>query len=206
MIRVVAMVEGSRLQVAGFRMLLRQVSSNISVLAVVRRFDELGHAIDGRAPDIAVLDVRTLDPALIQAVRRLRESAPSVKIMLVVDIIDSAGAREVMRLGVSGLFSSDADPHGLLRGLQAVSAGDVVISSTASGPLFREPTGPIPALTAHELRILRLVAKGLRNDEIARQLAISPSTLKRNLKPILSKLDATDRASALFAAAKAGLL
>ncbi|MFI6496230.1 LuxR C-terminal-related transcriptional regulator [Nonomuraea typhae] len=187
-------------------MLLRQVSSNISVLAVVRGFEELGHAVNGRAPDIAVLDVRSLDPALIQVVRRLRETRPALKIMLVVDAIDAAGAREVMRLGVSGLFSSDADLHGLSRALQVISAGDVVISSTASGPLFSEPAGPVPSLTAHELRILRLLAKGLRNEEIARQLAISTSTLKRNLRPILSKLHATDRAGALFAAAKAGLL
>ncbi|MEV0994176.1 response regulator transcription factor [Nonomuraea sp. NPDC050202] len=204
--RVVVMVEGSLLQAVAFGGLLREISSDLRVLTVVRRLDEYRRAVEARVPDIALLDVRSLHPMLIKVVRRLRETVPTVKIVLVVGVIDPGGAREVMRLGVSGLFSGEADPRGLLRGLKVIGAGDVVMDGVASGLVFREPGGAAPELTAHELRILRLVARGMRNDEIARQLAISQSTLKRNLKPILTKLDATDRAGALLAAAKAGLL
>jgi DNA-binding NarL/FixJ family response regulator len=203
---VVVMVEGSLLQVAGVEALLGDISSDITLLAVVRRLDEFRAEVEEHGPDIAILDVRRIQPAHIQVIGRLRETAPEVRIVLVIDTIDLTNARELMRLGVSGLFSGDVDPKGLLRGLRVIKAGDVVIDAAATSLLFHEPAGPAPSLTAHELRILHLVARGLRNDEIARRLAISESTLKRNLRPILAKLDATDRAGALLAAAKAGLI
>lgn len=204
-IRVVAWVEGSRLQAAGFEALLTSLSSELRVVGVATGLAELVAMAARRRPDLAVMQVRGVGGELAGALGALRERCAALKVVLVVESVQQLGVRELMRQGVSGCLSNEVSPERLLGALRMVRAGDVVIDPAVLGALLcgSRQRG---ALTAWEVRILRLVAQGLQNQEIARQLAISTSTLKRNLRTILAKLQVSNRVGAAAYAAKAGLI
>jgi two-component system, NarL family, nitrate/nitrite response regulator NarL len=201
--RLVAAVEGSPLQAAGFKALLTSLSSDLDVAATGSLVEVLG-LVERRRPDIAIMDVRGAGPELSAVVRQLQERHPATRVVLVVESLEHLGVQELLRLGVSGVFSNQVSPERLLAALHMIKAGNVVIDPTVLHTLLSESKQRGAPLTAWELRILKLVAEGLQNDVIARQLGISTSTLKRNLQTILGKLKVSNRAGAAAYAAKAG--
>lgn len=203
--RLVVAVEGSPLRAAGFKALLTSLSSDLHVVAVTTDLAELVPLVERRRPDIAVMDVRGIGRDLEGAVRALQQRCPAVKVVVVVESVQHLSVQELMRLGVSGCFSNEVSPERLLAALGMIRAGDVVIDPSVLNALLSQSRQRVP-LTAWELRILKLVAEGLQNDEIARQLAVSKSTLKRNLQTILGKLKVSNRVGAAAYAAKAGLI
>lgn len=205
-IRVIASVEGSPLQAAGFKALLTSLSSDLSVVAVTTALADVVGAVERRRPDITIMDVRGVGRELAGVVRQLQERCPAVKVVIVVESVQHLSVQELMRLGVSGFFSNEVSPERLLAALRMIKAGDVVIDPTVLSALLSQSKQRGVPLTAWELQILKLVAEGLQNDEIARQLAISKSTLKRNLQTILTKLKVSNRVGAAAYAAKAGLI
>ena len=204
--RVVASVEGSPLQAAGFKALLTSLSSDLRVVGVATALAEMLGMVERRRPDIAIMDVRGVGRELAAAARALQERCPTVKVVVVVESTQHLSVQELMRQGVSGLFSNAVSPERLLGALRMIKAGDVVIDPTVLSALLSQSKQRGVPLTAWELQILKLVAQGLQNEEIARQLAISKSTLKRNLQTILVKLKVSNRVGAAAYAAKAGLI
>ena len=205
-IRLVAAVEGSRLRAAGFRALLTSLSSSLEVVAVTTSLVEVVGLVERRRPDVAIMDVRGVGGELVVMLRQLQERRPATRVVLVVESVRHLSVQELMRLGVRGLFSGQVSPQRLLAALRMIRAGDVVIDPTVLSALPSRSNHHGEALTASELRILKLVADGFQNDEIAKQLGISTSTLKRNLQTILGKLDVSNRAGAAAYAARAGLV
>jgi DNA-binding NarL/FixJ family response regulator len=205
-IRVVAAVEGSPLQAAGFKALLTSLSADITVVAVTTVLEEVVSAVERRRPDIAVMDVRGVGRELVGVVRQLQERHPTVRVVVVVEAVQHVSVQELMRLGVSGFFSNDVSPERLLSALRMIRAGDVVIDPTVLSAMLSQSKQRGVPLSTWELQILKLVAEGLQNDEIARQLAVSKSTLKRNLQTILGKLKVSNRVGAAAYAAKTGLI
>jgi DNA-binding NarL/FixJ family response regulator len=204
--RVVASVEGSPLQAAGFKALLTSLSSDLSVVGVTTALAEMVGMVERRRPDIAILDVRGVGRELAAAVRALQERCPTVKVVIVVESVQHLSVQELMRQGVSGFFSNEVSPERLMAALRMIKAGDVVIDPTVLSALLSQSKQRGVPLTAWELQILKLVAEGLQNEEIAKQLAISKSTLKRNLQTILTKLKVSNRVGAAAYAAKTGLI
>jgi len=204
--KLVAAVEGSPLQAAGFKALLTSLSSDLDVIAVTTTLAEVVALVERRRPHLCIMDVRGVGRELGGVVRQLQERCPAVKVVIVVESVQHLSVQELMRLGVSGFFSNEVSPERLLAALHMIKAGDVVIDPTVLSALLSQSKQRGVPLTSWELQILKLVAEGLQNDEIARQLAISKSTLKRNLQTILTKLKVSNRVGAAAYAAKVGLI
>ncbi|MQA97558.1 MAG: hypothetical protein GEV11_24090 [Streptosporangiales bacterium] len=215
--RVVALVEGSRLQAAGFAALLAGFSPEITVLAVPRDIAGCRREIDRDRPDIAILNVRTVRPELVRLLRYLQERGDQVRPVMLAESLDPQCVGRVLGLGLGGLLSADLEPADLLNALRVLRAGRMILDPAVvpylvngacdmNGVQGRAPATTPAGLTSAELEILRLAAEGLGNDEIAQRLAISTSTLKRNLRLIVGKLPARDRTSAVVAAVRAGLI
>ena len=186
----------------------------------------VGECGDGRAavelarrlvPDVVVMDVRM--PVLdgIAATRQLAGAgvAESVKVLIVTTFNLDENVYEALRAGASGFLLKDAPADQLLHGIRTVASGAALLAPEVTRQLVGRyaarirPAGSTPpdeALTARELEVLRLVAEGLSNKEIASALVISPETVKTYVSRILTKLQLRDRVQAVVYAHRRGLV
>ena len=186
----------------------------------------VGACGDGRAavdlarrvhPDVVVMDVRM--PVLdgIEATRLLAGPgvADPVKVLVVTTFNLDEHVYEALRAGASGFLLKDAPAGQLLAGIRTVASGAALLAPEVTRQLVGRfasriaPPGATTdddALTARELEVLRLVAAGLSNGEIAAELVISHETVKTHVSRILTKLDLRDRVQAVVYAYRRGLV
>jgi len=167
-------------------------------------------------PDVVVMDVRM--PVLdgIEATRRLAGSgvAEPVKVLVVTTFNLDEHVYEALRAGASGFLLKDAPPAQLLQGIRTVASGSALLAPEVTRQLVGRYAARIrPAadrpdipLTPRELEVLRLIADGLSNGEIAAALVISHETVKTYVSRILTKLDLRDRVQAVVYAYRRGLV
>jgi DNA-binding NarL/FixJ family response regulator len=199
---------------AGFRMILH-AEADIEVV---------GEAGDGReavalarslAPDVVLMDIRM--PALdgVEATRRIAigDASPRVLVLTTFDLDEYV--YEALRAGASGFLLKDVPERQLVAGIQAVAAGGSLFAPAVTRRLIEEfahrakpaaaPAG-LEQLTPRELEVLRLVARGLSNAEIAAELVVSEHTTKTHVASLLSKLSLRNRVQAVVVAYEAGLV
>jgi len=186
----------------------------------------VGECGDGRAavelaaqlrPDVVVMDVRM--PVLdgIEATRLLAGDGVEhpVKVLVVTTFNLDEYVYEALRAGASGFLLKDAPPAQLLNGIRTVATGAALLAPEVPRQLVGRyaarirPTQLTPEdspLTARELEVLRLIAEGMSNSEIAATLVISPETVKTYVSRILTKLDLRDRVQAVVHAYRHGLV
>ncbi len=187
-------------------------------------FEVIGEAADGFAaldaaqtsrPDVVLMDIRMPNLDGIEATRRIAtaEGAPRVLILTTFDLDDYV--YEALRAGASGFLLKDARADELCDAVRTVAAGDALLSPTITRKLIESYTRRPPAsaqpealgeLTPRELEVLRLVARGMSNNDIARELVVGDATVKTHVSRIFSKLDLHDRAQAVVLAYESGLV
>jgi DNA-binding NarL/FixJ family response regulator len=214
MIRV-AVVDDQTLVRAGF----------CGIIAATEGLTVVGEAADGAAavamcarekPDIVLMDVRM--PVLdgVEATRWITgdPATQGVRVIILTTFDLDEYVYGALRAGASGFLLKDTLPVDLISAIKVVAAGDAllapsitrrVISQFATGPQ-RSPAPPVlEMLTDREREVLRLVASGLSNAEIAQRLYISPATTKTHVAHLLTKLDARDRIQLVIVAYESGL-
>ncbi|GAB3423878.1 response regulator transcription factor [Flindersiella endophytica] len=188
----------------------------------------VGEASDGAAavttirslvPDVVLMDVRM--PALdgLQATRRVLESdGPAPKIVVLTTFENDDYVYEALRSGASGFLLKRASPDTLVHAIRVVARGDSLLfpaairdlaaRRSASPDRFRSPVREDLArrLTEREAEVLRLMARGLSNAEIASHLVVSLETVKTHVGNVLAKLSARDRTQAVIAAYESGFI
>jgi DNA-binding NarL/FixJ family response regulator len=152
-------------------------------------------------PDVVVMDVRM--PAMdgIAATKRLRKGNPTHSRVLVITTFDvDEYVLGAARAGASGFLLKEDAPEELARGVRAVAAGDALVSPRATARLLHEfvvvsprYTDAVAALTDREIDIVRLMAKGMNNDQISEAAVISLGTTKTHVSNVLSKLNLQSR-------------
>ncbi|GLK89698.1 hypothetical protein GCM10017655_27600 [Pseudomonas turukhanskensis] len=167
--------------------------------------DVLRLARDGAAPRLFLLDL--LFPGQSpQAVTALRQAFKRSSIVIVSMVEDRALIDEVMAAGADGFIGKATPPDQIIAALQAVSAGEFVLTLGPAGlPEFVKSGHALDQLTPRQQEVLQLVARGLSNKEIARELDISPFTVRIHVSSLLHTLDVSTRTAAAALAAKAGL-
>ena len=184
----------------------------------------VGEAADGFAaldaaetlrPDVVLMDIRMPNLDGIEATRRIAagDGSPRVLILTTFDLDDYV--YEALRAGASGFLLKDARAEELRQAIRMVAAGDALLSPAITRRLIesymRRPPAtahpaPLNELTPRELEVLRLVARGLSNADIARELVVGDATVKTHVARIFSKLDLHDRAQAVVLAYESGLV
>ncbi|MDY7088727.1 MAG: response regulator transcription factor [Actinomycetota bacterium] len=168
-------------------------------------------------PDVVVMDVRMPGMDGIEATRRLAgaEVAQPVKVLVVTTFNIDEYVYRALRAGASGFLLKDAPPAHLLQGIRTVAAGAALLAPEVTRQLIGRyaqrirPADDVPGdmpLTARELEVLRLIANGLSNSEIADTLVISHETVKTYVSRILTKLGLRDRVQAVVYAYRRGLV
>ncbi|MET8899889.1 response regulator [Streptomyces sp. NPDC015140] len=168
-------------------------------------------------PDVVVMDVRMPVMDGIEATRRLAGAGVEhpVKVLVVTTFNLDEYVYEALRAGASGFLLKDAPPDRLLHGIRTVAMGAALLDPDVTRRLvgryaarIRPVGGPAEdlPLTPRETEVLRLIADGLSNSEIAAALVISPETVKTFVSRILTKLDLRDRVQAVVFAYRHGLV
>jgi two-component system, NarL family, response regulator DegU len=164
------------------------------------------------SPDVVFMDVRMPGMDGIEATRRIREAAPTTKVILIT-IDESRGAiSEAIRAGVSGYLLKDASVDALVDAAKNAIEGNAVIHPQLTKTFIEEARlsepvegGPTP-LSKREREILQKVADGSTTRQVANELGISPHTVKTHLERIFEKLGANDRAQAVAMAIRQGIV
>ena len=210
----VLIADDQQLVRGGFRMILRAEPD----------LDVVGEAADGaeaialaRAldPDVVLMDVRMPNVDGIEATRRIidgSEDAPRVLVLTTFDLDEYV--YEALRAGASGFLLKDAPEEQLVSGIRIVADGGSLFAPAVTRRLIERfagaaPQPPAPALaelTPRELEVLRLLARGLSNAEIAAELVVSEHTAKTHVAHILNKLDLRDRVQAVVIAYESGVV
>jgi len=213
MIRVL-LADDQALVRAGFRMILR-AEPGVEVVG------EAGHGLEAvelaRAlePNVVLMDVRMPELDGIEATRRIvdgRDDGPRVLVLTTFDLDEYV--YEALRAGASGFLLKDAPEDQLVAGIKVVADGGSLFAPAVTRRLIERFAGAAPSepppllaeLTPRELEVLRLVARGLSNAEIADELVLSEHTAKTHVAHILQKLDVRDRVQAVVRAYESGLV
>jgi DNA-binding NarL/FixJ family response regulator len=162
-------------------------------------------------PDVVLLDLEMPDGDGVEALQRLRETHPGGRVIVFTAFDTDERILAAVRAGAQGYLLKGVPRDELFHAVRVVHAGGSLLQPVVASRLLRQMSQPPPAadpdaLTARELEVLRLLAQGLQNKEIAVRLSISERTVKFHVSAILQKLDAGNRTEALRIAAQRGLV
>jgi DNA-binding NarL/FixJ family response regulator len=180
----------------------------------------VGDAADGEealelvarlAPDVVVMDLNLPGISGLEAIARLGAEAPSTRVLVLTISADETDVTEAIVAGACGYLLKDASIDEIVTGVRAAAAGDSLISPKIATILLdqvRSGAGgePQAALSKRECDVLRLVAEGKDNNEIAARLFISPQTVKNHISNILAKLQMENRIQAAVYAVRQGIV
>jgi len=213
----VLLVDDQALLRTGFRMML-SAEPDLHVV---------GEAGDGAAavdlarrlhPDVILMDIRMPGMDGIEATRRLAGPgvADPIRVLMLTTFGLDEYVVEALRAGASGFLLKDSSPEDLIEAIHVIAAGEALLAPSVTRRLLDRFASRLPALAAtsnpalaelteRELEVLRLVAQGLSNAEIADRLVVSETTVKTHVAHVFAKLDLHDRVQAVILAYQAGL-
>jgi DNA-binding NarL/FixJ family response regulator len=200
---------------AGFRAIL-EVQGGIEVVGEAENGAEGVALAQRRAPDVILMDIRM--PVLdgVEATRRLVDGGSPARILVLTTFDLDEYVHAAIRAGASGFLLKDVTPAKLLEAIRIVAAGDALLAPSVTRRLLERFASTLPqrdvsnealaGLTARETEVLRLLAGGLSNAEIAAELVVSEATVKTHISSLLRKLGLRDRVQAVILAYETGLV
>jgi two-component system, NarL family, response regulator YdfI len=213
MIRVLVSASVAAMR-AGLEALLSS-SPNLSVVRPTMRGATLAQSVAELHPDVILLDLdwRAADP--IAALPPAEGDPDAPALVVLADMPQSAWIADALRTGVHAILPRDATPGEIVAAVQSASLGLITLHPDVAAALAPAiatparvftPVQGVPALTPREVEVLEMLAQGLGNKIIARQLGISEHTVKFHISSIFAKLNATSRTEAVTIGARMGLI
>jgi DNA-binding NarL/FixJ family response regulator len=201
---------------SGFRMILDQ-RPGIEVVGEAEDGLQAVALAERRSPDVILMDVRMPNLDGIEATRRLVAAGMPARVVILTTYDLDEYVFDAIRAGASGFLLKDARPDQLVEAIEVVAGGEALLAPVVTrrlldrfakgGPIGpAEPSPGLESLTEREIEVLRLVAAGLSNAEIAGRLFLSETTVKSHVSSVLRKLDLRDRVQAVVLAYEAGLV
>ncbi|MFC4337140.1 response regulator [Salininema proteolyticum] len=212
----VVIADDQSLQRMGFRMLLES-QEDIQVVGEAENGAEAVRLVADRSPDVVLMDIRMPGVDGITATERIVASGGRTRVLVLTTFDIDQYVYSALRAGASGFLLKDARPEELLAAVRSIAGGDAVVAPSLTRRLLDKFVGHLPdenasapreldQLTDREREVLRLVAEGRTNGEVAEELFLAESTVKTHLGRILAKIGARDRVQAVIFAYDTGLV
>jgi DNA-binding NarL/FixJ family response regulator len=212
----VLLVDDQALVRAGLRAILRP-QFGFEVVGECEDGADVPQAVLRLRPDVVVMDVRMKGVDGVEATRRIRATPDGPPVLVLTTFDDDAVLSAALRAGAAGFQLKDAPGEELHRAVRAVAEGDAWLDPAVTGRVLaayrhRDPLRPpqvderLAQLTGREFDVLRLIARGMSNAEIAGQLFVGEGTVKTHIGRIFSKLHVRDRAAAIVFAFDQGVV
>jgi DNA-binding NarL/FixJ family response regulator len=209
----VLLADDQRLVRSGFRMILRD-DPDLDVVGEAGDGEEAVALAGELRPDVVLMDVRMPVMDGIEATRRIAAGDGNPRVLVLTTFDLDEYVYEALRAGASGFLLKDAPEEQLIAGIRIVADGGSLFAPAVTRKLIERfaasrsaaPPPGLDDLTARELEVLRLVARGLANAEIAASLVVSEHTVKTHVAHILQKLDLRDRVQAVVLAYESGIV
>jgi DNA-binding NarL/FixJ family response regulator len=197
---------------AGFRMLLSR-EQDIEVVAEAGNGLEAVDKADRFRPTVVLMDIRMPELDGLEATRRILAADEGARILILTTFDLDEYVYEALRAGASGFVLKDDPAEQLLAAIRTVAGGDALLSPAITKRVIERfvripqtaPRKELDDLTEREFDVLRLIARGLSNAEIGKELYISDTTVKTHITHIFQKLDLRDRVQAVVLAYESGL-
>ena len=197
---------------AGLRMLLA-TEPDIDVVAEAGNGREAIAQAARHRPDVVLMDIRMPELDGLEATRRILAADEAAKVLVLTTFNLDDYVFEALRAGASGFVLKDEPPEQLIAAVRTVAAGDALLSPSVTRNVIahftrrrqQPPPRGLEALTSREMDVFRLIAAGMSNAEIGRELFISDTTVKTHVTRLLQKLQVRDRAQAIVLAYQCSL-
>jgi len=205
----VLIVDDQTLVREGFALLLSRIS-DLEILATVADGNAAVRVAATMQPDVVLMDLRMPYLDGIEATRRIHLHDPGIAVLILTTYLDDATVLPALRAGARGVIGKDSTPDQVREAIAAVHAGGSVLPSSVQTAMLADAQGSRShvrgSLSPRELEVLRLLAEGARNDDIAARLGISIGTVKTHVNNVFAKTGARLRRDAIAYAAARGLL
>jgi len=212
----VLIADDQALMRTGFRMIL-DAEPDLEVVGEAANGREAVAEAGRLRPDVVLMDVRMPEMDGIEATRRLLDGNDDTKVLMLTTFDMDEYVYEALRAGASGFLVKDVPPEQLVAGIRSVASGDSLLAPSVTRRLIQEfvrrppdalRTHPpeLSRLTAREVEVLRMTARGLSNAEIATEFFVSETTVKTHVAHLLTKLGVRDRVQAVVFAYESGVV
>jgi DNA-binding NarL/FixJ family response regulator len=195
---------------SGLTELLR-ADARVAVVGEASNGAEAVRMAEAIRPDVVVMDLHMPVMDGLEATRRIRRGSCGAEVLILATLAEDESVLAALREGARGYVLKDSEIESVIRSILAVQYGEQVISSSVAGRVLdrataRNARGPHEGLTERETEVLELIAQGVANKQIARQLGISDKTVRNHLSHIYRKLRITDRSQAVLYAMRKGMI
>jgi DNA-binding NarL/FixJ family response regulator len=213
----VVLADDQRTVREGLELVLRMLP-DVDVVGTAANGAEALALVEATRPDVVLMDLRMPQVDGVEATGRLRAEYPQVRVVVLTTYADDESVFTALKAGARGYLTKDAGSEEIARAIARVAAGEAMLDPAVQARLldrfdaaaaFQPPAVPaagMGTLTAREVEVLTLIARGLSNSEIAEHLVVGESTVKTHINRIFAKTGARDRAQAVAYAYRCGLV
>jgi two-component system, NarL family, response regulator LiaR len=193
--------------------LLIKLESDIEVVGLAQDGAEAVELVANHSPDLVLMDLKMPGMNGVEATRRIRTQYPDVKVLVLTTYDDDEWVFDAIRAGAAGYLLKDTPREKVIEAIRGTVAGQSFVDPAVTGKLLKQVANnqELPAsiitdqLTGREQDVLRLIARGLNNHEIAEKLHLSEGTVRNHVSAIFSKLNVGDRTRAAILAIRHGV-
>jgi DNA-binding NarL/FixJ family response regulator len=205
----VLLVDDHPMFLEGLRLVL-STQQGVEVIAEAVTGDQAVAAALDLQPDVVVMDLNLPELRGVEATRRIVTTSPHIGVLVLTMFDDDDSVFTAMRAGARGYLLKGAGHAQVVRAIQAVAAGEVILGPLVARHMqrfFAAPPVPsvFPGLTPREHEVLEMIARGRGNTDIAKSLGLSAKTVRNHVSNLFAKLQVADRAQAIVRARSAGL-